>query len=137
MYKCNDCSREFEEYDTFRENSGEKWYVCPYCRGTDFDEIQQRQAEPYDPDLAEVSRKIIQGIFRINNFIYQLEDIFGDKLKNEELDEAVNSLTDALNIIFAPEGLDSYAEGLICKAKITDDSLKKATDNFLEGAGLI
>ena len=42
MFKCNNCNLEFEHYDTIREPSGEKWYVCPMCRGADFDEIQQR-----------------------------------------------------------------------------------------------
>lgn len=45
MYRCNNCRRDFEQYDTIKEASGERWYVCPYCRGTDFDEIQQREPE--------------------------------------------------------------------------------------------
>ena len=141
MYRCNSCKSEFDEYDTHYEKHGfsdgpfERFATCPYCHSTDFEEYTE--PEPYDPDLAEVSRKVIQGIFRINNFRYQLEDIFGDKLRNEELEEASSLLMEALSIIFAPEGLDSDVEDLIWKAKLTDDSLKRATDNFLEGAGLI
>ncbi len=37
MYKCKNCNTEFEHYDTIDDN-GEKWDVCPVCRGADFDE---------------------------------------------------------------------------------------------------
>lgn len=40
MYKCNNCAHEFQHYDTITENTGEKHYVCPRCRGTDFDEAK-------------------------------------------------------------------------------------------------
>ena len=40
MYKCNNCAHEFQHYDTIKENTGEKHYVCPRCRGTDFDEAK-------------------------------------------------------------------------------------------------
>lgn len=40
MYKCNNCEHEFQHYDTIKENTGEKHYVCPRCRGTDFDEAK-------------------------------------------------------------------------------------------------
>lgn len=40
MYKCNNCQMRFEHYDTITEDSGEKWYVCPTCRGADFDEVK-------------------------------------------------------------------------------------------------
>ena len=141
MFKCNFCKREFDDYEPHYESHGfsdgpfEKFALCPYCHSTNFDECTE--PEPYDPDLAKVSKKVIEGIFRINNFLYQLEDVFGDKLKNEELEEATNSLMDALSTIFAPEGLDSNVEDLIWKARVTDQSLKIATDNFLDGAGLI
>lgn len=40
MYKCNNCAHEFQHYDTITENTGEKHYVCPRCRGADFDEAK-------------------------------------------------------------------------------------------------
>ncbi len=43
MYRCNNCSADFEEPDVIREDTGEKWSVCPYCRGTDFGEIRKRK----------------------------------------------------------------------------------------------
>ena len=41
MYKCNNCKATFEQYETITESNGEKWYVCPHCRGTDFDEAKK------------------------------------------------------------------------------------------------
>lgn len=45
MYRCNNCNATFEQYDTIKESSGEKQYVCPYCKETDFDEVQQRGSD--------------------------------------------------------------------------------------------
>lgn len=41
MYKCSNCNAEFEKPDIIDDN-GEKWNVCPSCRGADFDEVRQR-----------------------------------------------------------------------------------------------
>ena len=41
MYKCNSCKATFAEYATITEKNGEKWYVCPCCRETDFDEAKK------------------------------------------------------------------------------------------------
>ena len=40
MFKCNNCGAEFEEFDVINDN-GEKWNVCPCCRGTEFDEAKK------------------------------------------------------------------------------------------------
>lgn len=45
MYRCNNCSADFEEPDVIREDTGEKWSVCPYCRGTDFGELRPRKED--------------------------------------------------------------------------------------------
>lgn len=45
MYICNNCNREFENYDVVKESHGEKFYVCPFCRDTDFDEVRMRSKD--------------------------------------------------------------------------------------------
>lgn len=45
MFRCNNCNADFEQYDVIREDSGEKWYVCPCCRGIDFDEVKVRSED--------------------------------------------------------------------------------------------
>jgi NAD-dependent SIR2 family protein deacetylase len=45
MYRCNNCFADFEESEVIREDAGEKWSVCPYCRGTDFGEIRPRKED--------------------------------------------------------------------------------------------
>lgn len=41
MYKCNDCKSTFENCHTVIDDNSEKWYVCPNCRSTDFDEAKR------------------------------------------------------------------------------------------------
>lgn len=140
MFKCYDCGREFEEFNTHFETHGlptgpfEKLDTCPFCGSTNFHEVSE--PEPYDPDLAEISKKIVESLFYINTFSYQLEDIFGKKIENAEFEKAWESLVEALHIISAPEGMDRSVENIVTTAKLTDSSLNSAIINFLEGAKL-
>ena len=45
MFRCNSCFADFEEPEVLREDAGEKWSVCPYCRGTDFGGIRPRKED--------------------------------------------------------------------------------------------
>ena len=74
MYKCNNCHHQFEQYDTITEDSGEKWYVCPYCRGADFDEIRSRNDDFFYTEKARVIDYAISAISAINE-----SDISGAK----------------------------------------------------------
>ena len=133
MFKCYDCGREFEEPKTWTERHGETFSGCPFCLGS-FEEYTE--PEPYDPDLAEISKKIVESLFHINTFSYQLEDVFGKKIENDEFEKAWELLVEALHIISAPEGMDRSVEDLVTTAKLTESSLNSALNNFLEGAKL-
>lgn len=39
MLKCNNCKADFEKPDIIDDN-GEKWEVCPHCRGTEIYEAK-------------------------------------------------------------------------------------------------
>ena len=140
MYKYNNCGGTFEEpkicYELhgFTTGSGEKLTVCPFCDSTGFEEYTE--PEPYNPDLAEVSKAIIKGIFHLNNLRYALEDIFGSAMENKELEKSCDCFFNALDIITSEEGMDENVLNLIIEAKVLDSRLFKACDNFLEGAGL-
>ena len=140
MFKCYDCGREFEEFNVHFESHGlpdgpgERFETCPFCNSTGFHEVAE--AEPYDPDLAEISKKIVESLFHINTFLYQLEDVFGRKIENNESEKAWELLVEALHIISAPEGMDRNVENIVTTAKLTNSSLNSAIINFLEGAKL-
>lgn len=84
MYKCNNCNRQFEQYDTIKEDSGEKWYVCPYCRGADFDEIRSRNDDFFYVEKAVVIDGAVSALAALNE-----QDADGAK---EILTELVNDL---------------------------------------------
>ena len=140
MFKCHDCGREFEEFNTHFETHGlptgpfERLETCPSCGSTNFNEVSE--PEPYDPDLAEISKRIVESLFHINTFLYQLEDVFGRKIENNESEKAWELLVEALHIISAPEGMDRSVEDIVTTAKLTENSLNSAISNFLEGAKL-
>lgn len=66
MYKCNNCQREFEQYDTI-DDLGEKWYVCPYCRGTDFDEKRAKDDGFFFVEKSEVIESAVSALAAINS----------------------------------------------------------------------
>ncbi len=41
MYKCLNCGTEFEEAFVITEESGERWSVCPTCRGAEISEAKK------------------------------------------------------------------------------------------------
>lgn len=93
MYKCNNCQREFEQYDTI-DDSGEKWYVCPYCRGTDFDE--EKKCEHCEEQYIESK---FDGL--CPNCLTEIEERFSkvlnDKFTKFEI-EALNTILDGRNL---------------------------------------
>ena len=46
MYKCRSCNGSFGAFACLKEQSGEKWYVCPLCKSTDFVEIGKKNPLP-------------------------------------------------------------------------------------------
>lgn len=99
MYKCNNCNRQFEQYDTIKEKSGEKWYVCPYCRGADFDEIRSRNDDFFYVEKAVVIDGAVSALAALNE-----QDTDGAKeilteLVSELLGESPFEYKDSLNTI--------------------------------------
>lgn len=108
MFECNNCGEEYTE------------------------------SKPYSPDLAEVSKKIIEGLWLLNTYRSGLEDVFGEcALDESNFDKGQQCLYESLDIITAPEGMDENVMTKIFDAKVTESSLNTAIENFLAGAGLI
>jgi hypothetical protein len=61
MYRCRNCGNSFDTPKEIRERHGFTWggyetfYMCPYCRGDDFTEVDELyywddSCEDYDPE---------------------------------------------------------------------------------------
>ena len=52
-YRCNDCGKEFDEAGSYEEYMGEFWgapayetfYICPYCKSDDFEEVKEMESD--------------------------------------------------------------------------------------------
>lgn len=118
MFKCNNCKATFEHYDTITEQSGEKWYVCPFCRGTDFDEVKKPSADFYYTEKATVINYVVSAISAINEsdikgakeiLIEFVSDLIGDNpfeysdslnyVDDSTKDDLISSLCEILEVV--------------------------------------
>ena len=102
MFKCNNCKATFEQYDTILDTNQEKWYVCPYCRGTDFDELRIKNDNFFQTDKSTVIDYAVSAISAINESDIKgakeiLIEFIGDLIGNNpfEYSDSLNYVDDS------------------------------------------
>lgn len=114
MYKCNSCRREFDHYKTLKEPTGEKIYVCPFCKDTDFDEIQVR--EDNDNYLIINKSDVIDFVVAAIGYINREEpEIAKDsliELIKEMVDDTFFDYKDKLNTVSDIDSVNSLINEL-------------------------
>lgn len=118
MYKCNNCKATFEQYETITDTNQEEWHVCPYCRGTDFDEVKKPSADFYYTEKATVIDYVVSAISAINEsdikgakeiLVEFIGDLIGNnpfecsdsvaKVDNSTKDDLISSLCEMLEVV--------------------------------------
>jgi hypothetical protein len=107
MYKCKNCRAIFEEPETYREQSGEKWNMCPFCESTDISILEApKEIEPLE--ISETAVRLIAAY----NMVHQSKEK-ADTVSFETLDEAVDSLRNF--VCDTVRDIDLYADLKACK----------------------
>lgn len=88
MYRCNNCKASFEHYDTVIEDTGERWYVCPYCKEPGFNEKRVKNDRFLVIDKALVIDYAVSAIAFLNT-----KDIEAAK---ETLIELIGEMADSM-----------------------------------------
>lgn len=104
MYKCDNCRSIFENPNTDKEPSGEKWNICPFCDSADISELKEpKEIEPYE--LLEMLVNLCAA--------YNQEKTSKSGALEYEMDRVRKFIADTVNDI------DLYSDLKVCRSNGT------------------
>ncbi len=97
---CNGCHKMFSAPKFYDEKHGldappyERVAVCPKCSSDDFLRFDAMI------EKIEVVEKILLALMRLNRYVNSIEDIFGPHIKNDDLSDSIELMTELISEMF-------------------------------------
>ena len=97
---CKGCGRLFDTPIIYEEEHGldsppyERVAVCPLCRSDNFLKFETVI------EKTEVAEKLLPAVIYFNRYISTLKDVFGTHIKNDDLDNGVETVVELISETF-------------------------------------
>ena len=114
---CRDCGSVFDTPSSYEETHGfeygpyESVAICPYCNSDDFVEF-----EP-SVEKIEVAEQIVPIILKLNNYVSELENLYGIEIKNSDLLDSIDNAAEFISDLYDFMDLDLQRKLLKMKSE--------------------
>lgn len=117
MYFCRDCGSVFDTPGSYEETHGfeygpyESVAICPYCNGDDFTEFET------SVEKIEVAEQVVPIILRLNNYVSELENLYGTEIKNSDLLDSIDNAAEFVSDLYDFMDMDLQRKLLMMKSE--------------------